>query len=140
MKFLHGGCSLIVGTVKDDGQPVVSRGWGLTVVDTDPLSLRLLVHEDLVRPGAIAVTACDVRTLRSMQLKGRVVAIEPLTDTDHAKRRQYTDEFFSDIAAADAFPRELLDRLVPDVYLACTIGVDEMFDQTPGPRAGAPLA
>ena len=33
IRFLHGGCSLLVGSVNADGRPHAGRGWGLTVVD-----------------------------------------------------------------------------------------------------------
>jgi hypothetical protein len=32
-----------------------------------------------------------------------------------------------------------MDRLVPVDLLACTVEVDELYDQTPGPGAGARL-
>ena len=37
----------------------------------------------------------------------------------------------------DAFAH--MQRLVPTDYVACTIDIDELFDQTPGPAAGRRL-
>ncbi len=78
-----------------------------------------------------------MRTLHSRQLKGRVEAIEPATGADRARAARYCDAFFADIEATDGEPRELLDQIVPAAYVACTVTVDALYDQTPGPGAGA---
>jgi hypothetical protein len=140
VEFLHSGCSLVVGVVDDDGAPVASRGWGLTVLEPDRSRLRMIAVEGEVAPGPVAVTACSVPTLRSMQFKGSVVEIEAMTEADQAKSKQYTDDFFQDIIDTDGVPRSLLERIIPLHTVACIIVVDEMFDQTPGPRAGAALS
>jgi hypothetical protein len=140
VEFLHSGCSLIVGTVRDDGEPYASRGWGLTVLEPDGSRLRLIATEGAVAIGAIAFTACSVRTLHALQFKGTVVEIERMTDADWAKTKQYTDDFMKDIADTDGVPRHLMERILPSGYVVCTVLVDEMYDQTPGPRAGSSLS
>ena len=140
VEFLHSGCSLVVGTVGDDGAPIAGRGWGLTVLEPDGSRLRLIGVEGEVALGSIAVTACSVPTLRSMQFKGTVVEIESMTEADQAKCEQYSDDFMQDITDTDGVPRYLLERIFPAHRVACTVVVDEMFDQTPGPRAGAALS
>jgi hypothetical protein len=146
-RFLESGCALIVGTVNADGEPHANRGWGLTVLPGDGDHIRLLLDADdpraladLTAAGAIAITGADVRTLQSVQLKGRFVGSEPADDDDRARVRRFCDGFFGDVVAVDGTPRELLERLVPDDYVACTIAIGEVYDQTPGPGAGAPLA
>jgi len=145
--FLEGGCALIVGAVAPDGEPHASRGWGLTVLPGDGARLRLLLPVDddtaieLLAPGGqIAITGADVPTLRSLQLKGRSLGIEPATETDQARAREYTEAFFADIASADRYDRSTLDRFEPSGYIACLVVVDELYDQTPGPEAGASMA
>jgi hypothetical protein len=143
--FLESGCSLILGTVLPDGEPHAGRGWGLTLL-SPPGSVRLLLDvEDTVtidraaEGGAIAITAASVRTLRSLQLKGRVLAVEPGSAEDAARAGRYCDEFFTDIEETDGFDRAIMELLVPTGYTACTVTVDDLFDQTPGPGAGARL-
>jgi len=148
--FLEGGCALIVGTVAADGQPRATRGWGLTVLpgsDPDELSVRLLLdgddpvaRENLAATAVIAITAGNVRTLHSTQLKGRSVGIEEATDPDRERADRYVEAFVSDIVAVDRTPRELIVRMVPSGIVACTVAVTELYDQTPGPGAGAPIA
>lgn len=144
-RFLEGGCALIVGTVGADGVPSATRGWG-AVVGADANSLRLLLSArddstiaNLNATGAIAVTGADVRTLSSVQLKGRARIVGPATARDLGVMRRYTDLFFGDVEETDGTPRVVLDRLVPADFVACIVEVETLFDQTPGPGAGAPL-
>jgi len=141
VRFLHGGCALIVCTFYAEGEPYASRAWGLTVMCAeDAVRVRLLVTPDVVAEGRIAITATDVPTLHSLQLKGRIAHVEPMTETDLAKFEQYTEDFYGDIERTDHIPRDLLERVRPREFLACTIVVDELYNQTPGPRAGTSVA
>lgn len=139
-----------MGTVGPDGAPYASRGWGLTLTATATATspVRLLLDADDVvtlanlervggHGGRIAITGADVRTLRSFQLKGRVLAIEAVTDADHEKADRYCDDFFTDILVTDGTPRVLTERLRPARFVACTVEVEEAYDQTPGPQAGS---
>jgi hypothetical protein len=142
--FLEAGCALIIGTVDADGMPLATRGWGLDVLDDG--QLRLLVDGDdeailanLASTRAIAITAADVRTLHSTQLKGEVVSIEDADEADVARVRRYCDDFFVDIHETDGTAYEVLERMVPSRYRACRCQVSDWFDQTPGPGAGAPV-
>lgn len=143
--FLEGGCALIVGTVGPDTAPHAGRAWGIEVLDAETGRLRLLLDGADAATLAnlagqdprIACTGADVRTLHSRQLKGRVEAIAPATGADRARAARYCDAFFADIEATDGEPRELLDQIVPAAYVACTVTVEALYDQTPGPGAGA---
>lgn len=143
--FLESGCSTIVGFVTVTGEPFASRGWGTKVEPGTPVRIRLLVSAAAVRalglapPFAIAVTGADVRTLRSVQLKGTATAIEQVDDDDLARSTRFCEAFFGDVADVDGIEPELMQRLVPADLLACTIEVAEAYDQTPGPAAGKPL-
>jgi Pyridoxamine 5'-phosphate oxidase len=145
--FLESGCALIVGSVGADGRPAASRGWGLTVIDAERPELRLLLDAEddqtvanlSVADAPVAVTGADVPTFRSVQLKGRVVAVEPADAADRARAVRFMEAFFTDITNTDGTPRPLLEHLVPSGFVASTVRVDDLFDQTPGPTAGTPL-
>ena len=145
--FLESGCALIVGTVAADGAPHAGRAWGLDVIDPgDPPSVRVLLDADDTatiehagRGGAIAVTAASVRTLRSVQLKGRSLGLEVATPADAERARRFTDQFFTDIHETDGTDLAMLEQIVPSGYVACTLEVHGHFDQTPGPAAGSPV-
>lgn len=147
--FLESGCSTIVGTVTPSGEPYATRGWGTEVLSGDPPRIRVLVgagafsaigrHSGDGATFAIAVTGADVRTLRSVQLKGTAHDLEAPTAADLERSARFCDAFFGDVEAVDGIARDRLDRLVPADLLALTVDVAELYDQTPGPAAGTPL-
>ena len=141
--LLGRGCALIVGLVEPDGSPYATRAWGVEVEAEEPLRLRLLMDrhdrrglDALVEGAAVAITAADVRTLSSVQFKGRSEGPAPGRLGDEARARRYVDDFFTDIAETDGTPRATLDRLVPEGLVPVVVGIEARFDQTPGPSAG----
>lgn len=147
--LLESGSAQIVGLTLPDGAPFATRGWGATV-GRDGASLRFMVEADAVGAAAdrgtpplgatVALTACSVRTLRSVQLKGPIVALEPATDDDLAVADRYIAAFFADVEETDGTPRALLEQMLPGGLTACVMEIRDVFDQTPGPSAGAPMA
>ncbi|HSB88135.1 MAG TPA: hypothetical protein VLD86_17610 [Ilumatobacteraceae bacterium] len=147
IEFLHSGCALLVGTVDETHRPHAGRGHGLTVLDPESGRVRLLVDADdevtvtNLHPGAaVAITTANVRTLHSVQLKGRVVQVEPATEADDAKRLQYTSDFITDIHETDGDELDILRRWSDCRILACVVDIDCGFDQTPGPAAGTQMS
>jgi hypothetical protein len=148
-RFIEAGTSTIVAVVAPGGAPYATRGWGTDVLPGEPPRVRLLVGAAAMAavgraPGdgasfAIALTSADVRTLRSVQLKGTAHDLEPATPEDLVRSKRFCVAFFRDILDVDGIAPELMQRLVPDDLLACTVDVTEGYDQTPGPGAGAPL-
>ncbi len=143
VELLEGGCGLLLGTVGSDGTPHATRAWGVDVVDPPAGSLHLIVVGDdptlleHLSPGSrVALTASDVRTLRSVQLKGSVTRVGPPTDEDRARARDHTAAFFAVVHELDGNPPELLGRIEPREYAVCEFVATEIYDQTPGPRAG----
>jgi hypothetical protein len=145
-QLLRGRYALIVAMVDDEGAPFATRGWGLTLLPHQLEQVRLVLGaedgrllQDLSGSRAVAITAGDPRTLHSVQFKGRAGVAEPATDDDQAEVGRYCDAFFGVVTEVDGTDRRLLERLVPDDFIACTVVIDELYDQTPGPGAGAPL-
>jgi hypothetical protein len=145
-RFLESGCALIVGAVGAGGEPVAARGWGLTILSGDDADVRLVLDADdaplldrLVASAAIAITGADVATFRSVQLKGRVERIDEGTPADDERAARFFDDFAAAVERTDGFPRPFLSRLVPSRYVSCLVHVEELYDQTPGPGAGAPI-
>jgi hypothetical protein len=132
--------------VGPDGEPHAGRGWGLDVLDDgdgDGATVRVLLDAsdpvtiaNLAAGGAVAITAADVRTLRSTQLKGRSQGVDPPEPGDTERAARYCEAFMIDIMDTDGTPRDLLERIVPGAYVPCRVVVDDRFDQTPGPGAG----
>lgn len=149
VELLDSGCALIVGLTLPDGAPYATRGWG-AVLDGSRTKVRFLIEADSMAAAStadeppigaiVAVTACSVVTLRSTQLKGPLLGVEPATDDDMAASERYVSLFFGDIEATDGFPRQLLEQMLPGPLVACDMEIRETFDQTPGPSAGARLS
>jgi hypothetical protein len=144
--FLERGCATVVGTAGADGRPHAQRAFGCGVIDPTTIRVMLDATDPTLRThldagGRIAITSADVRTLRSVQVKGRVLAVEDTPTADDLARCQaHNDELFRDIEEADHFPREYPERMVPPGYLVAVVTVEELYDQTPGPGAGAAVA
>jgi len=141
--FLERGGAMIVGTVAADGTPHAQRAWGCSVVAPNRVRVLLdgadpVLREHLLASGRIAITSAHVRTLRSVQLKGRAVALEDEpTAADLHRCDVHNEELFTDIEETDHFPRALTERMVPPAYMVAVVEVEELYDQTPGPSAGA---
>ena len=141
--LLEPGMSLIVGTVDAAGNPDSSRAWG---VRNEGEHLRVLCDaasetalKNLRSTGRIAVTATDIATLRSAQVKGTVVAIDDTDDDDLAVFAAYWPALLQAIhdEQGTAFP--LMKRMVPARLVAVTCTIEAAFNQTPGPGAGRRL-
>lgn len=151
IELLEAGASAsVVGLVTDAGEPFATRAWGVHVLSEAPLRLRaLLPAGSLARiglragdrgPFAIALTAADVRTLDAVQVKGTGRDLEVPDREDDTRFDAYSRQLFEAIHRSDGNPIELLHRMAPADRVACTIDVEHVFDQTPGPSAGAPLS
>ena len=146
VELLESGCGLLIGLVTAAGKPLAARGWGLTVLSDGTRARILLGGEELGRlgypPGGeistmVAVTGSSVLTLRSIQLKGPITATRLMDDDDADRLRSYCNDFFDDVAAVDSFPRHLMERMIPPAMCTCEFDIVEVYNQTPGPNAGA---
>lgn len=100
------------------------------------------VLEDLRANGAIAVVFSQPSTARTLQLKGRGVAIADACAADLATVAACRDAMSAELVGvgfAREFARRLLDAAPADI-VAVRFMPESAFDQTPGPKAGAPLA
>jgi hypothetical protein len=142
MSILAAGTSLIVGTVGPDGEPRATRAFALTLVDAEADVVRLVLSADdpvvvaHLDTGVIAITAADVRTLRSVQLKGRIIRVEPTSPHDEALVAEHSGRFFQAIHETDGHDLSAIRQLLPLRTVSVEVSVEELFDQTPGPDAG----
>jgi hypothetical protein len=139
------GYSMIVGTVDDDGAPRATRGWGVKVVDDDARRVRFTMSADdslavsNLRGRRVALTGADVRTLQAVQMKGPVLAVGAADEDDLARMSAHTDRFLAAVEETDGTPPRLLSRVLPLSVIAVEFEVQELFDQSPGPSAGAAI-
>lgn len=143
--FLESGCALVVGLVDATGRPYATYGWGLSMAPGSSRVRLLLGAADLdvddpaVVGRSVAITGTNVESFKSLQLKGTIVGAGVATDDDLVRCERYKDDFFGDVTLVDGVARFLLEQTSPAAIVACDLEVSAVFDQTPGPKAGARL-
>ena len=143
--FLESPASLVLGMTLPDGAPYACHVWGLRVTSPADGTVQLVLGtrdaQELPEPAGapVAITAAAVETLQGLQAKGHVVSTESSTDEDLALFEHHRDAFFAEIERVDGEPIELLARMVPPEMTTWVIRLQQLFDQTPGPGAGAAI-
>jgi hypothetical protein len=141
--FLARGVAIVAATRDADLQPEITRAWGPAVVQ-DGAAVTLCLGD---RPGArtranlehnaaIAATFSLPTTYRGVQLKGTVTALGEPTEADLGRMREHVAAFAAEVVQLGIPPDRALGFL-DDRFLAVTFTVAEVYDQTPGPLAGA---
>jgi hypothetical protein len=143
--FLVGGVAIVVATRDDELRPEIARGWGPEVAE-NRASVTLCVslapgsrtHANLERNGAVAATFSKPSTYRTVQLKGSTLDVDEPDEDQLARVQQHLDSFADEVRQVGLEPTVVRALLEPEL-LAVTFDVRELYDQTPGPTAGARL-
>ena len=144
-ELLLAGVATVVATRDGRMRPSLQRGWAL-MVSEDGREVTVCVsaapgsrtRENLERNGAVAVTCSRPTTYRTVQVKGRVVAIGEVSPEQRAGAEAHADAFSREVQEL-GLPSDTGRRLLDSDLVAVTIAVDELYDQTPGPKAGSRL-
>lgn len=143
--FLHSGLSALIGTCDPSLRPACCRAVGvviheggttMTVFVPDATAERTIAN--LRHSGHLALTMCRPENHRSVQLKGRVTSLRMALPTERATVERYIDAF-ADSVDAVGMPRSRAHQLSSWPAWAIELTVEQLFTQTPGPRAGMPL-
>ena len=148
--FLESGVSVVVGTRDERLVPEIVRAWG-PQVSRDRRSIRLCVPDatsvrtrtNLVGNGRIAAAFSLPSNYETVQLKGRHLRTTKPTAEDLLRVDRHR-ESFAGVNESIGVPRARVEafwrRELAGSPLFVTIHfvVDAIFDQTPGPAAGAP--
>lgn len=146
LELLGHGVSVIVATSDAGLRPQIARGWGPEALSPHgPLRLCIETRagsrtlENLVCGTRIAVTFTRPSTYRSIQAKGVVAAIEAPTEEELRRVDAHWAAYAAEAERFGLSPRlvpRLLDR---EWLLTVTVTLEDIYDQTPGPRAGVRL-
>ncbi len=145
VEFLESGVSMLVGSRDAALRPACTRALGVkvgadrrTVTVFLSASLTARMQSDFADNGRIA--ACFSRPIdhRTIQLKGRVLAVRPTTDSDRAVQDRYLGAFAEQVAIS-GLPRSVVRRVKLTPGIAVDFVIDDVFLQTPGPGAGRRL-
>jgi hypothetical protein len=139
------GMSLYAGAVGIDGAPVGCRAVALTA---NPELSRITVYvpmatsSDLVSGVAatkrIAVVATYPPDHFSIQLKGTTTGVRLAADDERDLIRDRV-EGFAEVLHAIGFPMRVVRAMNHWPAFAIDLKVEEIFDQTPGPKAGTAI-
>jgi hypothetical protein len=141
------GSSHLAALPTADGAPFALRGWGARL-DGDRSGARVLlaaIDVGAVTADAsslvgewIAYTATDVRTHASVQMKGPIRSVGATTEDDLERFIAYCVEYYDAVMDVDFISRELMERMEPVDLVVVDFGIEQVFDQSPGPGAGLP--
>lgn len=144
--FVASGVSVLVGTRDAAWAPDAVRGMGARVEAAGrelsvflPCATAGTSLANLTDNGRIAVCFSRAADHRSIQVKGRVVAISPADDEDHRAIDRYRN-LLVDSWSFVGVPRRLTLRMAAWPAVTVRFTVDALYEQTPGPVAGTPIA
>ena len=138
-----GGTSVLVGSADAGAVPACCRG---IAVSTDATLARATVYVPVATSRDVIANAATTKKLAVMitrvvehvgvQLKGTVEAIRMAADDEAPFVRRRLQEF-AEILDEIGLPRRVFLSVNHWPAFAVEIAVGEVFDQTPGPRAGS---
>ena len=121
------------------GSRVEEDGRAITVYLSRPQSRQVV--QDLAATGHIAVVFSEPSTHRSVQLKASRVDMRGAAAEDAPVLERYLrsmEHEIQQVGFAPPLTRAMLSHRLEDV-VAVRFTPEQAFEQTPGPRAGAPL-
>ena len=147
--FIGSGVSINAASGRPGVLPSLARAIGCRV-SADRRCITLLfastpaaaLLDDIRRSSAIAVVFSQPSTHRTVQLKGTDARIVPPEERDRGLPRSYIDAFVGELTSL-GYPAQFVRSLLahdPDDIVAIQFTPSSAFSQTPGPRAGEPLA
>lgn len=139
------GRSLLVGTVDSQGTPALCRAVAITSSDslaTATVYVPIATSRDVIANVAstrrIAIVAAYPPDHVSVQLKGTTTGVRLAADHEESMIR---DQFgaFVDILHDLGMPHRVVRSLNQWPAFAIDVKIEDVFEQTPGPKAGNPL-
>lgn len=144
-EFLKDGLGIHIGTRDTRMQPNGARAVAVTVEDREHLLVYVSkaavqrVLPDLEENGHVAIVLARPTDERACQIKGRFVDVRPARTSERVFLAVQWDRFLQNLERI-GIPRAGSANWSTWPAVAIRIRVTEVFDQTPGPSAGAPLS
>lgn len=145
-EFCESGVSALLGTVDAEGRPHLSYAWGPRI---HPGGAAVSLYVDRERAGAllagsdvgaqIAATFTDPVSMRSIQLKGRIIGTGEPDDAERHWVERHRDAFTTTTSLVGDPPHAIRNLWLQGPTVRVDLSVERGFDQTPGPNAGQPL-
>lgn len=144
--FLESGLAMVVATRDGDLRPDGTSAWAVRVHE-DGIHLTLFLYEEaaeramrnLKEHPQIAIDLDHPSTHRACQLKGEVVASRPARDDERPEIERQL-EALSAILDTIGIPPAAFSGWLNWPCVAFEVRATALFEQTPGPGTGGPLA
>ena len=139
---------MLVAAVRGiQGKAAIARGMGVRL-STDRALVDFLVSRmqwpdavlGLETGAPVALTACDPKDYRTIQVKGRLVAVTDADANDLALGTDYRNRIFANLRALGVEDRQIACWLAAEDLVRLRFAPVTVFDQTPGQGAGTALA
>lgn len=144
-RYVDTGLSLFVGTVDADGFPATCRAYALRSNDDFsivtvyvPVDISQETIANVATTRRVAIGATHPIDHGSIQIKGTTRGVR-LARADEAELVRTRLEEFGDLLETIGVPRRITRSVAHWPAFAIDVTVEEVFDQTPGPRAGEPI-
>jgi hypothetical protein len=142
------GVSVIVASRDAALRPSIMRGVG-SAISADGTQVTVYLRrsqsrqllQDIGSGGGLAVVFSEPPTHRTLQLKAREATLRPASPADQPQLDRYLASMQCELAPVGYGPQfaaAMLSAPLDDV-VAVQFTPESAYDQTPGPRAGAPL-
>ena len=144
-RCLAPGASILVGTADPAGTPSCCRGVAIrtqddlsTVTVYVPVATSHDTIHNLATTGQLAITSTHPVDNVATQFKGTSLEAR-LAREDEAPFVRARLDAFADVLDGVGVPRRLTRSLNHWPAFAITMRIEQVFDQTPGPKAGSPI-
>jgi hypothetical protein len=144
-KCVQNGLSIIIGTAGSEHVPACCRGLAVrtndefeTVTVYVPVATSHEIMANIATTRRVAIVCSQIPTHETTQIKGitRAVRLAPPSDEAFVRERI---EGFAEALDLIGLPRRVARSMNCWPAYAIDVSVEEVFDQTPGPKAGTPL-
>ena len=143
---LRGGLSLLVASCDAHGRPACARGVGVRIWDDRehvtlflPDATARATGDNLIQRPRVAFVMSRPHDYRTVQMKGLALRVRQAADTDRACVEAFVNAF-AELVDGLGVPRSIALRVNHWPCLAIDVAIEDIFLQTPGPGAGAPLS
>jgi hypothetical protein len=141
-RYVETGLSVFVGTVDAEGCPAACRAYALRSNDDYsvvtvyvPVNVSQETIANVATTRRVAIGATHPIDHGSIQIKGTTRGVR-LARPDEAQIVQSRLEAYADLLDMIGVPRRIMRGVAWWPAFAIDVTVDELYDQTPGPRAG----
>ena len=144
--WADGGVSVIVGTVDADGFPTCCRAIAIaskdgfdTVTVYVPAATAQETVANVATTRRVAISCTRPLTHESIQIKGLTRGVRLAQPSDEPYVRERLSQF-ADVLDTIGLPRRVGTSVAHWPAFAIDVSVEQVFDQTPGPKAGNVIA